>query len=159
MTSSSLDIVELSFKKYLFIYLTMLGHSCGTRNLWSLLWRASSSAVARRIFSWGMRTLSRGLWDLVPWPGIWSGAPLLGVWTLSHWATAEVPEVVCYWIIICPVLTSTNIRWNEPRRFNSVVKVKYYPELVLLWEAISLVTYRQDPPTSSSIGGIHDTFW
>ena len=55
---------------FFLIYLTMLGHSCGTRNLWSLLWHASSSAVACRIFSCGMRTLSCGMWDLVPWPGI-----------------------------------------------------------------------------------------
>ena len=34
--------------------------------------------AACRIFSWGMRTLSCGMWDLVPWPGIEPGPPALG---------------------------------------------------------------------------------
>ena len=32
---------------------------------------------------------SCGLWDLVPWPGIKSGLPTLGAWSLSHWTTGE----------------------------------------------------------------------
>ena len=35
--------------------------------------------------------LSCGIWDLVPWPGIKPGCPTLGVWSLSHWTTREVP--------------------------------------------------------------------
>ena len=31
------------------------------------------------------------MWDLVPWPGIEPGPPALGVWSLSHWTTREVP--------------------------------------------------------------------
>ena len=33
--------------------------------------------------------LSRGVWDLVPWPG--TLAPALGAWSLSPWTTREVP--------------------------------------------------------------------
>ena len=31
------------------------------------------------------------MWDLVPWSGIEPGPPALGVWSLSHWTTKEVP--------------------------------------------------------------------
>ena len=47
-------------------------------------------AVACGIFSRGMRTLSYGMWDLVPQPGIKPRPPALGVWCLSHWTTREV---------------------------------------------------------------------
>ena len=53
------------FKKY--IYLAAPGLSCS------------------------MRTLSHAMWDLVPWPGIEPGPPTLGVPSLSHWTTMEVP--------------------------------------------------------------------
>ena len=36
------------------------------------------------LFSWGM-------WDLVPRPGIEPGPPALGMQSLSHWTTREVP--------------------------------------------------------------------
>ena len=32
------------------------------------------------------------MWDLVPRPGIEPGPPALGVWSLTHWTTREVPE-------------------------------------------------------------------
>ena len=50
-----------------------------------------SLVVARSIFSYSMQTLSCSMWDLVPWPGIKPRPPVLGVWTLSHWTTREVP--------------------------------------------------------------------
>ena len=34
--------------------------------------------VACGIFSHGMQTLTSGVWNLVPWPGIKSGLPALG---------------------------------------------------------------------------------
>ena len=43
--------------------------------------------------SGGMQTLSGGMWDLVPWPGIEPEPPALGAWSLSHWTTREVPEL------------------------------------------------------------------
>ena len=39
-----------------------------------------------------MPTLSRGMWDLLPCPGIKRGPPALGAWSLSHWTTWEVLE-------------------------------------------------------------------
>ena len=37
------------------------------------------------IFNWGM-------WDLIPQPGMELGPPALGVRSLSHWTTREVPS-------------------------------------------------------------------
>ena len=31
------------------------------------------------------------MWDLIPWPGIKPRCSALGVWSLSHWTTREVP--------------------------------------------------------------------
>ena len=36
--------------------------------------------------------LSCGMWILVPQPGIEPGPPALGVWSLNHWTTREVPD-------------------------------------------------------------------
>ena len=36
-------------------------------------------------------TLSCGMWDLVPLPGMEPRLPALGVWSLSHQTTGEVP--------------------------------------------------------------------
>ena len=52
------------------------------------------------VFSWGMRTLSCGMWDLVPWPGIKPGPPELAAWSRSHWTTREVP--VCFCLLLVP---------------------------------------------------------
>ena len=54
-----------SFKKS---YLTALGVSCS------------------------MRALSCSMWNLVPWPGMESGPPALGAWSLYHWTTREGPS-------------------------------------------------------------------
>ena len=61
------------FKKiFIFVYLTVL--SCSTQDLCCCMW-----------------TLSCSIWDLVPWPGIEPRLPTLGVQSLSHWTTREVP--------------------------------------------------------------------
>ena len=39
-----------------------------------------------------MRTLSCGMWDLVPWPKTEPGPPTLGIWSLSHWTTRKVQK-------------------------------------------------------------------
>ena len=49
-------------------------------------------AVAFGIFSCGVWTLSCSTWDLVLWPGIELGPPVLGVCYLSQWTPREVPE-------------------------------------------------------------------
>ena len=41
--------------------------------------------------SCGMRALTDGMWFLVPCLGMESGPPVLGVQSLSHWTTREVP--------------------------------------------------------------------
>ena len=40
-----------------------------------------------------MLGLSCGMWNLVPWPEIELCPTLLGVWTLNHWTTREVPLI------------------------------------------------------------------
>jgi len=37
-----------------------------------------------------------GMWDLVPWPGSKPRPPALGIWSLSHWTTREVPIYTFY---------------------------------------------------------------
>ena len=49
----------------------------------------SCSTGACGIFCSGMLTLSRSVWDLVPWSGIEPGPSALGAWSLSHWPTRE----------------------------------------------------------------------
>ena len=41
-----------------------------------------------------MRTLSCGMWDLVPWLGIKPRPPVFGVQNLSHWITKQVSVCV-----------------------------------------------------------------
>ena len=41
-----------------------------------------------------MEILSCGMWDLVFWPEIEPRPPALGEWTLSHWTTREVPNLI-----------------------------------------------------------------
>ena len=36
------------------------------------------------------------IWDLVPWPGTEPRHPALGAWSLTHWATREVPKVTLF---------------------------------------------------------------
>ena len=68
-----------------FIHLAALGLSCGTSGL-----RSSVFVAACGIFSYSMWTLSCGVWDLVPWPGMEPGASALGAWSFSNWTTREV---------------------------------------------------------------------
>ena len=43
-----------------------------------------------------MLGLSCGMHDLVPWLGMESGPPALGVQSLGHWTTREVPETIFF---------------------------------------------------------------
>ena len=38
--------------------------------------------------------LSCSMWDLVPWPGLKPGPSALGTWSLNHWITREVPQLI-----------------------------------------------------------------
>ena len=59
------------------------------------MWLCQVLVAARGIFDLccGVQTLScDSMWDLIPWPGIEPGSPALGVQSLSHWTTREVPQ-------------------------------------------------------------------
>ena len=82
---------NLLFKKNIYyIWLCqVLVAALGMFRLWYGMWE---SLVAKcGIFSCGMWTLSWGKWDLVPWWGIEPRPLAMGVWSLSHWATREIP--------------------------------------------------------------------
>ena len=68
----NLALFAFSFLKF---YLVVPGLSCGTQE----------------IFSCSMQTLSCGMWDLVPWPGIKPRPPALGV--LATEPTREIPSM------------------------------------------------------------------
>ena len=76
----------LIFKIFLYviiIYLAVLRLSCGPGDLGSLILHVWSLVVAWGNFSsCGMQTLSYGVWDLVPWPGIEPGPPALALLSL-----------------------------------------------------------------------------
>ena len=42
------------------------------------------------VFNWGLQTLSYGMWDPIPKPGINPSSLALGVLRFSHWTTREV---------------------------------------------------------------------
>ena len=81
----------------LFIYLAVPNLSCSPQDLWSSLQHLGSSVAACRIFSWGMKTLSFSMWDLVSCPGIKPEPLALGAQSLSHWTTTEIPLTYCWW--------------------------------------------------------------
>ena len=54
----------------------------------------SSVFIVCEIFSCSVWTLSCGMWDLVPQPGIKPRPPALGAWTLVHWTTGEVLKIL-----------------------------------------------------------------
>ena len=80
---------DFAFCFHLLIYLALPGLSCGMCLL-AVAYRIFL-VVACGVFNCGIQTLSRGVWALVPWPGINSGSPALGARSLSPWNTSEVP--------------------------------------------------------------------
>ena len=52
------------------------------------------------------RIFSYSMWDLVPRPGIEPGTPVLGVGSLSHWTTREVPQYIVFYT--CNLFTELN---------------------------------------------------
>ena len=57
---------------------------------WGVSWAHRIFIAASGMFSCSMRTLSCGMWDLVPSPGTEPGSPALAVWSLNHWTAREV---------------------------------------------------------------------
>jgi len=64
----------------IFIYLVYL-----------FMWLHQVLVVACGIFTCSVQTLSCGMWDLVPQPGIEPGPPPFGAQSPSHWPTRKVP--------------------------------------------------------------------
>ena len=62
------------------------------KKFYSFTWLYWVLVAACRIFSCSMLTLSWGMWDLVPWPGITPRPPALEARSLSHWTPREVPS-------------------------------------------------------------------
>ena len=80
---------------------------------------------------------SCGMWDLVPWQGIEPRLPAMGVRSLGHWTTREVPQLTCLDFIIHPAFLYSvplnklclhqeyslpffqpiNWQWPSPQRF------------------------------------------
>ena len=52
-----------------------------------MIWLCQVLVAACGTFSCGTRTLSHGLWDLVPWPGLKPRPPAQGTRSASHWTT------------------------------------------------------------------------
>ena len=52
--------------------------------------------------------LSCSMWDLVLWPGMESRASALGLWSVSHWTTGEVPktDILNDFITLASICTS-----------------------------------------------------
>ena len=75
--------------------------------MYVFIWLLQALVAAHRIFSFGMWTLSCGMWDLVPWPGIQPGPPALRVLSLSHGTTREIPTVA-----LCFVNSSDPLPWR-----------------------------------------------
>ena len=48
--------------------------------------------------------LPHGMRDLVPWPGMKPGPPALGVWSLNHWTTREVPREALFLPILLMIM-------------------------------------------------------
>jgi len=56
----------------------------------SQTWLSDLNWTKHRTFSCGMRTLSCGMFDLVPWLRTESWPPALGTWSLGHWNTWQI---------------------------------------------------------------------
>ena len=79
---------RISFFKKMFIYFTYLtapGLGWSMQACWSLLQQAESLVI--------VRTLSCGMWDLIPWPGIEPGLLALGVRILDHQRSSSLESL------------------------------------------------------------------
>ena len=82
-----------------------LQYSCLENSMDRGAWRATVHCVLKSLTWLGLCCgkevfdLSCGAWDLVPWPVIELRPPALGVRSLSHWTTREVPsDLIFYWV-------------------------------------------------------------
>ena len=95
---AGLILTAVLFFSLIFIYLVAPGLTCSIAG--------SSIFVATfRFFSCDLRTLSFGMWDLVPWSRMEPRPAALGAPSLSHWTTREVP-----WLLH---LTTCSQKWSS----------------------------------------------
>ena len=79
---------RISFFKKMFIYFTYLtapGLGWSMQACWSLLQQTESLVI--------VKTLSCGMWDLVPWSGIEPGLLALGIRTLDHKGSSSLESL------------------------------------------------------------------
>ena len=84
-----------------------------------LLWLQWVSVAALGIFSCGRPTLSWGMWDLALCLGSEPRPPVLGVWSLSHWTSREVPHVMSIYLYLPQNLSNLKLNpslfsWFSP---------------------------------------------
>ena len=79
------------------MYLAVLSLIYSIWDLQSLLWHVGS-------FSFGRETVSCCLWDLFPQPRVEPRPAALGVQSLSHWTTREVPSRSFFFLIYVFIL-------------------------------------------------------
>ena len=120
-TSEIISIAIISpyfFFFLIFIYLAVLGLSC---SMW---------------------TLRCSIWGLVPLWGIKPRPPALGVWSLSHWTTREVPSLfleqlskwLYCWFPNFNVKNIYNERWDDCGLIKpGMWKIKYLYTAKRLW--------------------------
>ena len=86
--SKCLKINRYYFFKLIFIYLFWL--RCARSSLQHV--GSSLQHVGSLVAACGL-LVATSMWDLVPRPGIEPRPPALGVWSLTHWTTREVPLI------------------------------------------------------------------
>ena len=111
------------------------------------IWLCQVLVRACRIFSFGMQTLSCITWDLVPWSGIKPGPTALGVRSLSHWTTREVPD----WILslknlkMCMTFMETN--WKCEHQLDSCIVFRKYCKIFRCNNSAQWLCFKYDPQT------------
>ena len=115
--------------------------------------------------SCSMQTFSCGMWDLVPWPGIEPRPLALGVQSLSHWTTREVPFLgdlllppfllsLYLWGIICSPHAVTGTALGSDRIWGDLMTISIYqlcdPDHTTwpLWDTVPIC--KMDPIMSDS---------
>ena len=90
---------------------------------------------AHGIFRYNMRSLSWGLWDLVPWLGVEPGPPALGAQSLNHWTTREVTTIIHFIpLCICTLKLYSKGIWMNENSF-----LPSFPPLFLLYHLLSFL--------------------
>ena len=92
-----------------------------------LIWLHWVLVEACGIFSCGRRTLGCSTWDLVPLTGSNLGPlPALGVWSLGHWTTRQIPLNFFLWKLECPN-SPCSFPWQSPGSWDSGTSTRLSP--------------------------------